>query len=68
VKTVPVLKDGERLLTINELAEKLQVSRQTLYRWSYSGEGPTVLRIGRHVRYAPADVDAWLARQRKRAS
>lgn len=52
-----------RLLTIDELADFLQVPKATLYRWRYHGEGPPGLRLGRHVRYRQADVDAWLADQ-----
>jgi predicted DNA-binding transcriptional regulator AlpA len=35
---------------------------KTLYQWRYRGVGPPGLRIGRHIRYRPEDVEAWLHR------
>ena len=51
-----------RLVTIEELSEFLQVPVKTLYDWRHRGLGPPGLRVGRHVRYRQADVDAWLDR------
>lgn len=50
----------ERLLTINELSEMLGISVDTLYGWRHRGDGPQGYRIGRHVRYRRASVEAWL--------
>jgi excisionase family DNA binding protein len=55
------MKSG-RLVTIEELSEFLQVPVKTLYDWRHRGLGPPGLRVGRHVRYRQADVDAWLDR------
>jgi excisionase family DNA binding protein len=52
--------DDPNLMTIAELAAKLQVPQQTLYAWRSRGEGPPGIRVGRHVRYRPDAVDAWL--------
>ena len=52
--------DVERLLTINELSTMLCIPVDTLYGWRHRGEGPQGYRIGRHVRYRRAVVDAWL--------
>lgn len=49
-----------RLLSIDDLAEMLQISPQTIYRWRYLGTGPVGVRIGKHVRYRVQDVEAWL--------
>jgi hypothetical protein len=35
----------------------------TLYRWRHKGEGPLGYRIGRHVKYRRATVEAWLEMQ-----
>jgi excisionase family DNA binding protein len=51
------------LLTPQELAELLAVPITTIYRWNYTGTGPTPLRVGRHVRYRADDVASWLERQ-----
>lgn len=54
---------NEKLLTLEEVAEYLDVPAATLYQWRYKGSGPQGMRVGRHVRYRRADVDAWLAGQ-----
>ena len=56
--------DLERLLTAQEVADILGVPITTLYQWRSRGHGPVGYRVGRHVRYASADVHAWLERQR----
>jgi predicted DNA-binding transcriptional regulator AlpA len=55
-----VLDSAQRLLTPKDLSDMLGVPVNTLYRWHYTGDGPPRLHIGRHVRYRPVDVDAWL--------
>ena len=52
-----------RLLSIDEVAELLGVPAGTLYRWRYVGTGPRGIKVGKHVRYRPADVEAWLEEQ-----
>ncbi|MSO78184.1 MAG: DNA-binding protein [Acidimicrobiia bacterium] len=47
---------AERLLTITEVAERLQVPPATIYYWRGLGRGPRGARVGRHVRYREADV------------
>ncbi len=32
----------------------------TVYRWRTRGGGPRGVKVGRHVRYRDADVEAWL--------
>lgn len=51
----------ERLLTIEEVAEILGIPVSTLHYWSYKGEGLVGARIGRRLRYRPADVEAFVA-------
>ncbi|MFC8824944.1 helix-turn-helix transcriptional regulator [Streptomyces sp. NPDC057137] len=53
----------ERLYSPTALAEYLDVPVKTVYRWNHTGTGPKAHRVGRHVRYRPADVEAWLSRQ-----
>jgi excisionase family DNA binding protein len=49
-----------RLLTVQELAEILQVPVKTIYTWRYRGEGPPGVVVGRHLRFRADDVVAWL--------
>lgn len=51
----------ERLLTVNETAEKLQIQPGTLRKWiCRSGKGFPVkpVRVGRAVRFAESKIDA----------
>lgn len=52
-----------RLWTVEDVAEYLGVPRNTLYQWRTKGYGPRGVRIGKHVRYRPDDVNAWLDQQ-----
>ncbi|WP_027343887.1 helix-turn-helix domain-containing protein [Hamadaea tsunoensis] len=52
-----------KMLTIDQLAELLQVPADTIYYWRTQGEGPRGHRIGRHVRFHEDDVREWIARQ-----
>ena len=56
----PTRRD-ERLMTIQELADFLEVPVTTIYAWRYHREGPRGFRVGRHVRFRWHDVEAWLA-------
>jgi excisionase family DNA binding protein len=57
----------EKLLTPEDLAEMASVPVATIYRWNYAGGGPKTIKVGRHVRYRPTDVEKWLD-QRSTAS
>jgi excisionase family DNA binding protein len=54
---------SDRLMTLAELAEMLGIPVNTLYGWRCRGEGPPGYRIGRHIRYRRAAVEAWLETQ-----
>ncbi|MEV4810272.1 helix-turn-helix transcriptional regulator [Micromonospora avicenniae] len=53
----------ERLWTVQDVAAFLGVPVGTLYQWRYRRTGPRAARVGRHLRYDPADVRAWLDQQ-----
>ena len=50
----------EPLLSIETLAEYVGVPVVTIYRWRTEGKGPCAVRIGRHLKFALSDVQAWL--------
>ncbi|HJP73494.1 MAG TPA: helix-turn-helix domain-containing protein [Pseudonocardiaceae bacterium] len=54
---------SEKLWGVGDVAEYLGVPVNTLYAWRTKGYGPTGRRIGKHVRYRPADVEQWVADQ-----
>lgn len=49
-----------------DVAAYLNIPLQTLYQWRVRGYGPPSVRIGKHVRYRPADVEQWIADQQER--
>jgi predicted DNA-binding transcriptional regulator AlpA len=53
----------EPLWSAKQVARFLGVPVATLYQWRYRRTGPRASRVGRHLRYDPAEVRAWLARQ-----
>ncbi len=50
------MSEMTRALTEREVAELLVLSVATLRAWRHRGKGPRFLRLGRSVRYLPADV------------
>ncbi|MFG2105828.1 helix-turn-helix transcriptional regulator [Micromonospora chersina] len=53
----------EQLWTAEDVSTFLGVPVSTLYQWRYRRTGPRASRVGRHLRYDPADVRAWLVKQ-----
>lgn len=53
-----------RLWTLAETAAFLSIPVATLYQFNHKGSGPRFFRIGKHCRYDPRDVMAWLDRRR----
>lgn len=51
----------DRLWTLQDVSEFLGVPVGTLYQWRVRGECPPAFKIGRHVRFDPDQVRAWLA-------
>lgn len=57
------VQQGDRLLTVKDLADYLGVPVATIYAWRYRGEGPPGFRVGRHIRFRRADIEQWIERQ-----
>ncbi|ROV66519.1 DNA-binding protein [Streptomyces globisporus] len=51
----------DRYLTPIDLADLLGVPIETVYQWRRKDTGPRGFRVGRHLRYDPEDVRAWVA-------
>ncbi len=47
-------------MTALEVAEYLEIPIATLYGWRTKGDGPTAIKVGRHLRYRSSDVERWL--------
>ncbi|MEV5196246.1 helix-turn-helix domain-containing protein [Streptomyces clavifer] len=49
-----------RYLTPVDLADLVGVPLETVYQWRRKRTGPRGFRVGRHLRYDPEDVRAWV--------
>ena len=47
------------MLTLTELAERLNVTPKVVYGLRYRGEAPPAIRVGRELRFDLRDVEAW---------
>ncbi|MEU6514099.1 helix-turn-helix domain-containing protein [Streptomyces sp. NPDC046978] len=56
----------DRYLTPEDIAALFGVPIETVYQWRKKRTGPPGFRIGRHLRYDPADIRAYVT-QRKGA-
>ncbi|GAB3032659.1 hypothetical protein GCM10011376_26220 [Nocardioides flavus (ex Wang et al. 2016)] len=63
--THSTLSGLEPLLSIEELAEYLDVPVTTIRDWRTDGKGPCAIKVGGRVRFATSDVLTWLLRQRE---
>ncbi|MER6694862.1 helix-turn-helix domain-containing protein [Streptomyces minutiscleroticus] len=63
-----ILRGGlpDRYLTPDDIADMFDVPKETVYQWRKKRIGPPGFRVGKHLRYDPADVRAYVA-QRKTA-
>lgn len=55
---------NEKLMTVDEVAALLGVPKATLYGWRHANIGPVGIRVGRHLRYHPQDVQAFIEDKR----
>ena len=46
-------------LTVDELAERWQLSAMTLHQWRWKGKGPQYMKIGKRVTYRLQDIEAF---------
>ncbi len=57
-------RPAERLWTVEDTSAFLGVPVATLYQWRHHRTGPPAYKVGRHLRYDPAEVRAWLTTTR----
>lgn len=50
-----------RFMTVQEVAELLQVPVSTVYHWAAYGQGPPSFKVGKHRRFKADAVAEWLA-------
>ncbi|ARX83584.1 DNA-binding protein [Streptomyces alboflavus] len=49
-----------RYLTPVDVADILGIPVETIYQWRRKRTGPRGFRVGRHLRFDPEDVRAWV--------
>jgi len=61
-----ILRNGlpDRYLTVDDIATMFEVPVETVYQWRKKRTGPPGFRIGKHLRYDPADVDAYVTERK----
>jgi excisionase family DNA binding protein len=59
-KMIMTVQARDKLMSLTDISEMLDIPVQTLYRWRSKGDGPAGYRVGRHVRYRREAVEAWL--------
>ena len=57
----------DRLWNITEVGRFLDVPVATIYQWRVRGEGPPATKMGKHLRYEPQVVRAWVSEHREGA-
>ena len=53
----------EPFWTVADVAAYLRLPVETLYAWRKRKYGPPAVRLGRHLRYDPDSVRAWVLAQ-----
>lgn len=61
-----ILSERPILITMEQAAQRLAISRRTLERLIAAGEFPSPLKLGRASRLAVEDIDAYCAQLRSR--
>ena len=54
---------GDRLLSVEELADYLEVPVKTIYTWRHRHTGPKGFRVGKYLRFRWGDVQTWVAQR-----
>ncbi|MEU0426731.1 helix-turn-helix domain-containing protein [Streptomyces canus] len=54
----------DRYLKPEDIAEMFEVPLETVYQWRKKRTGPPGFRIGKHLRYDPSDVGAYVTERK----
>jgi excisionase family DNA binding protein len=55
----------EKLLTVEQLSELIQISRSTLYEWTHCGFIPHY-KFPKGIRFKAVEIEKWIAHRRIR--
>ena len=62
-RPVEMITDANDVISIDEVARRLDIPKATLYGWRYKRIGPRCHRVGKHLRYRWSEVLEWLDQQ-----
>lgn len=62
---MPMSSEPQQVMTIDELAEYLQVAKSTLYKLAQDGKVPGQ-KVGKHWRFRKEAIDRWLDQREKK--
>ena len=51
---------SKKIMTTNDAALRLGLSKSTLAKMRLSGKGPKYIKLGRRVGYLQSDIDQWI--------
>jgi nitrogen PTS system EIIA component len=54
----------DRLMTLPQVAQYLQMKKRTIYQWAKSGKIPS-FKLGNVWRFRRAELDHWIEEQRR---
>lgn len=57
----PSSRLDDSLLSVEDLANNLEVPVKTIYTWRHRNTGPKGFRVGKHLRFRWRDVQTWVA-------
>jgi len=60
-----IKRDMEKLLTVNDICELLQVKKPLVYKWVHYGYVPHI-KIGNVLRFKESKIDQWISNREKR--
>ena len=61
---INLIEPMEKLLTIKEICDLLQVSRSTIYEWTHIEYIPH-LKFSNGLRFRQSEIEKWLNRKKK---
>jgi len=59
--------DTERLWTLQDVAEYLQIKERTIYNWAQNGKIPG-FKLGNTWRFKREDIDLWIEERKRDTS
>lgn len=59
------MPQAETSLTVNDVCQQLQCSRESVYRYVKAGKLKAAFRLGNRLRFFQKDVDAFMHRQKQ---